>query len=1164
MRKLFTLMAALVVAIVANAQKITFSEAAAAGTLNGATFGTGLVLTVTDLVDGGKVSIDDNKCKFGTAAEYVQYTQRLKTGGKSSDKNALSLTVPSAGTLKVSARTASSSSPRAIVLTQNGTEVMNQTLDDTNFEESEDGKVFPVYSCSVEAGTVDISYLDGAINIYAIELESAGGNPAGSASYEVNITSDPENGFYSGDLAFEWGPIAKALGLADAAALQSHIAAGGNVFIELASGLSNAYTGNPNEFWMNTAGIPQGYSDEGTSWFVGLSFDVEEGADVSTGVVDIYMGQMPNFFSKIYEPTTLKVKLFLLNGDNKVSFDVTLNVNAAERLPEMAEPETDLTKITIVKEYTGVIDFVEGKSYEGKTVAFDAADLAAALGIDDATLNPNLSNVTLVQKVITDDNAGTVEFTNELINERESTDGWFGRYTSFDEATGEETSYDQNGLRGWGGGCTYYLQNPALEEGQFTIVAGQYPGTMAAGAKDYAVLYVVNGNKAVKITYNVNVHEPEKVEFSAMTKAGEQTIDGSLEVASSYTSAAVTVDVADILEKLGAESADDLTGWMLGDEASLADPTTTDYWQGEEGFAQSWGDNACCQVKVDLANGTANLLQMPRYTEITEPQTFPMHFIYTYGDKYYQLNFNFTLTPIKKIEVETHIVSEEEFSMQIVPSPDTYVYGETYKLDMDYIEKLIGTRNYALYGDKWNADTESLEWDKTYTCYDGDEKGAGFWFGDTTYENKEHQVVVDNAGWGQNSFGFQLSALGVFTWFQYPGQRTAGDQYAANIYLVNEETGAYVKYTLNIIYVEEVSGEIEEVGGEVDKALAPSEQAKEGAFYIDIDTEDLYEALGLTDETIDAATVVVAKSKTIFYSTNFGESFGVNANGYYADLDNTEAVNVIASITTENGKPQIFVDAMDLDFTSLETSATINFGFEYDGKRYIMEYEILGGSKTVGATDNSTGWWSAFSDYYTITKNQVVYVHFKNFSNKAENWNNWLFVANAAGTERGGEGYSEHFVLRADNWAWNGLGDMNSNPSAIGTITNQYDWATFKEDMDGSKVVMAVYIKDEAIILDATIFTKDGKMIPYEFKSAQIPGIEATSFFLTTENGHLEDLYVEFDDDDADAIVAPAAPAASSAAAGIYTISGAKVESLQKGINIVKMEDGSVKKIMVK
>lgn len=38
----------------------------------------------------------------------------------------------------------------------------------------------------------------------------------------------------------------------------------------------------------------------------------------------------------------------------------------------------------------------------------------------------------------------------------------------------------------------------------------------------------------------------------------------------------------------------------------------------------------------------------------------------------------------------------------------------------------------------------------------------------------------------------------------------------------------------------------------------------------------------------------------------------------------------------------------------------------------------------------------------------------------------------------------------------------------------------------------------------------------------------------------------------------------SSAATGIYSLSGARMNSLQKGVNIVRRADGSVSKILVK
>lgn len=53
----------------------------------------------------------------------------MKSGGKSSSNNNLTLTLPSDGTLKVYARTGSSSATdRNVILTQSGTELANKVL----------------------------------------------------------------------------------------------------------------------------------------------------------------------------------------------------------------------------------------------------------------------------------------------------------------------------------------------------------------------------------------------------------------------------------------------------------------------------------------------------------------------------------------------------------------------------------------------------------------------------------------------------------------------------------------------------------------------------------------------------------------------------------------------------------------------------------------------------------------------------------------------------------------------------------------------------------------------------------------------------------------------------------------------------------------------------
>ena len=190
MKKLFTLIAVAAMALSANAQKITFGDAAIATANLPKTFSDGgLTLTIVD--EGGKVSVDLNNAYFGDATSQEKFISRLKSGGKSQVKtggtNSMSLTIPAAGTLKIYARTASSATERKIVVSQNGQDIISQGLIDSQAasieieanksDENPTGttNVYPIVSGAVAAGTADITYTDGAINIYCIELVAGEG-----------------------------------------------------------------------------------------------------------------------------------------------------------------------------------------------------------------------------------------------------------------------------------------------------------------------------------------------------------------------------------------------------------------------------------------------------------------------------------------------------------------------------------------------------------------------------------------------------------------------------------------------------------------------------------------------------------------------------------------------------------------------------------------------------------------------------------------------------------------------------------------------------------------------------------------------------------------------------------------------------------------------------
>lgn len=159
--------------------------------------------------------------------------------------------------------------------------------------------------------------------------------------------------------------------------------------------------------------------------------------------------------------------------------------------------------------------------------------------------------------------------------------------------------------------------------------------------------------------------------------------------------------------------------------------------------------------------------------------------------------------------------------------------------------------------------------------------------------------------------------------------------------------------------------------------------------------------------------------------------------------------------------------------------------------------------ETVGSTDNSTAWWTAFSGYQTAESGQCeVHYTFVNHTDKINNWDNWAVVV-TNGRQRGASGYKEYVVLRADAYGWQGA--MNTNDNSKGwfrSLTNNYNWSTFKADMDGAMVDMTIRVDGGTLTIDARTTTVGDKVYTMSFAMPVENGSKGV--FLTCEKAHLE------------------------------------------------------------
>ncbi len=97
----------------------------------------------------------------------------------------------------------------------------------------------------------------------------------------------------------------------------------------------------------------------------------------------------------------------------------------------------------------------------------------------------------------------------------------------------------------------------------------------------------------------------------------------------------------------------------------------------------------------------------------------------------------------------------------------------------------------------------------------------------------------------------------------------------------------------------------------------------------------------------------------------------------------------------------------------------------------------------VGAADNSTAFWGAFSDDFKVPVGATKSITFTNYSSLAGNWNNFVVVLRKADL-------AEYAVVRSDNFGWGG------GYAACLHSGTQGDWGTWLAGMNGAKVTVYV------------------------------------------------------------------------------------------------------------
>ena len=162
------------------------------------------------------------------------------------------------------------------------------------------------------------------------------------------------------------------------------------------------------------------------------------------------------------------------------------------------------------------------------------------------------------------------------------------------------------------------------------------------------------------------------------------------------------------------------------------------------------------------------------------------------------------------------------------------------------------------------------------------------------------------------------------------------------------------------------------------------------------------------------------------------------------------------------------------------------FRFTVDGCHLVFD-------NTVGAEDNSTGFWGAHSPNIQVIGHQVSTITFTNYSSCANNWNNFVIVLCSA------DGSKEYAVVRADNYGW-GDGYAACTPA----MEADRNWDEWRPAMDGAKCTAKIVNNgDGTADISVEMVGNNGKTYTQSYTGINTVDPDNFYFNFTVDGSHL-------------------------------------------------------------
>lgn len=752
----------------------------------------------------------------------------------------------------------------------------------------------------------------------------------------------PATDYSTKAVSFKLSEVAAAVGtdaatLADA--LDSWTADGSEdpnmFFLTQADGPSDNYTqGSKGGFWVNADGAPQSWGEDnsGLRWYNTIGWSAEDDAFI------VNIGQFPNQCAVGDE---FKPVFILQYGEKTVDLYVTIKI--VERpVYEIPEPATLIEKeLNIVGEASLEVKQYPRAGTDASAVTVQIGDAVAKLGLQSEQMLADVLGQILYATVFNDgdiEQGGGMKKDSVSNKSTASAPGFWLR--AVENADGEKDG--ECSAAGWStGNNKFFIERFTFdaETGELTANLGQDGGVLKANEKYYTNLYLIYGDKAYRLHYDLIIEEREQGNgLEGMNKVGEMVKEFKQEPTTNYDAIIFSVDVNVVAEALGCEVAD-ISMQALDDSDNWGGTTANNggFWLNDGGRVISWGTSAAMYIEPVTTNDYSSLKigQYPSHFAIGDQWEGEIYFVN--GDNYYTLKAKMEIVPEEVPDQDKYkIVAVRRANMQLVASSGYSADQTTFVLDPEEVASILGTSSSELYVEVKDEIAEQTG--KKYSSYSPYvcDPAPGAWLD----ANGKGQAWGNDARVG---ICYSLSN-GEFTLFQMPNLNSVGDVFKANLYFVNLEDDnewpmIQVQFTIN--FVREIAA-YEEVGSE-DVVIPVS---MEDDCVIDFDLAPAAEALGVTVEELSAES-----SRYLKGMAGGAYSEGVNIEtglGFDTNGDCNEQGDYYFYF--EGGK---MTTGTNVDIPE-DFSLPVQFAFNIDDKLYVyyatfVSTEIYTGIKNVGS-----------------------------------------------------------------------------------------------------------------------------------------------------------------------------------------------------------------------